>query len=199
MGKCHFQDCWITDKRFKTWIKRHPKLTTIAICKICNNTEINIGKMGVSALLSHKGGKKHEGKENDSPLSALFFTKNMPAAMLPTSDPEITSLSSTPDQAIPSASSTPPASIRLSHQGAKSSSVQKSIKVPVAVLDAEIRWASKVVTSHLSFHSCLELNTLFNTMFSDSDIASKFRMSKTKCGYIVTFGMATFFKKILAS
>ena len=80
----------------------------------------------------------------------------MPAAMLPTSDPEMTSLSSTPDQAIPSAFSTPPAAIRSSHQGAKSSSVQKSIKVPVAVLDAEIRWASKVVTSHLSFRSCLE-------------------------------------------
>ena len=139
MGKCHFQDCWITDKRFKTWIKQHPKLKTVAICKRCNNTEINIGKMGVSALLSHKGGKKHEGKENDSPLSALFFTKNMPAAMLPTSNPEITSVSSTPDQAIPSASFTPPAAIRLSHQWAKSSSVQKSIKVPVAVLDAEIR------------------------------------------------------------
>ena len=75
MGKCHFQDCWITDKIFKSWIKRHPKLMTIAICKVCNNTEINIGKVGVSALLSHEGGKKHEGKENDSPLSALFFTK----------------------------------------------------------------------------------------------------------------------------
>ena len=117
--------------------------------------------------------------------------------MLPTSNPEITSLSSTPDQVIRSASSTPPAAIRSSHQRAKSSSVQKSIKVPVAVLDAEIRWASKVVTSHLSFHYCLELNTLFNKMFPDSDIASKFRMSKTKCGYIVTFGMATFFKIIL--
>ena len=128
--------------------------------------------------------------------------KNMPAAMLPTSDPEITSLSSTPDQAIPSASSTLPAAIRSSHQGAKSS-IQKSIK-PVADLDAETRWASKVVTSPskvvtspLSFRSCLELNTLFNTMFPDSDIASKFRMIKTKCGYIMTFGMETFFKKIL--
>ena len=99
MGNCHFKDSWVNDKRFKTWIKRHSKLTTMAICKICDNTEINIVSMGVSALLCHMDGKKHKGRENNNSLSAHFFTK-----CTPTLDPELTSSSSAPDQETPSTS-----------------------------------------------------------------------------------------------
>ena len=58
-----------------------------------------------------------------------------------------------------------------------------SMLLPLAVAHTEIRWAVKVVMSSASFRSCLQLNDLFRTMFSDSSIASAFQLSKTKCSY----------------
>ena len=34
-------------------------------------------------------------------------------------------------------------------------------------------------------------------MFSDSDIAKKFSIGKTKCGYYINFGIAPYFKELL--
>ena len=62
----------------------------------------------------------------------------------------------------------------------KPKATQAVIPTPlVDSLDAEIRWALKMVTMHASFRSCLNLNELFSTMFPDSD----FKMSKTKAAY----------------
>ena len=122
MGKCHFKYSWVNDKRFKTWIKRHSKLTAMAICKICDNTEINIVSIGVSALLSHMDGQKHKGRENNYSLSALLFTKSTP-----TLDPELTSSSSAPDQGTPSTSSVPSATITSTTLGTESFKIYSKI------------------------------------------------------------------------
>ena len=58
-------------------------------------------------------------------------------------------------------------------------------------------WVLKVVTSHFSLKSCLGLNDLFRLMFIDSEIAKSFQLSKTKCGYIINFGLAPYFKEHL--
>ena len=50
----------------------------------------------------------------------------------------------------------------------------------VAVSHAEICWVMKVVTSHISYRSCINLNSLLAMMFPDSQIAKSFQMSKTK-------------------
>ena len=41
-------------------------------------------------------------------------------------------------------------------------------KPSVRALDAEIRWALKIVMMHASYSSCLNLNELFMVMFPDS-------------------------------
>ena len=64
----------------------------------------------------------------------------------------------------------------------------------MSVITAEIRWVMKVVTSYFSFQSCLDLNNLFKTMFYDSDVAKCFALSKTKCSYYITYGVAPFYK-----
>ena len=64
-------------------------------------------------------------------------------------------------------------------------------------LNAEILWALKVVLSHFSFRSCAELSELFQVMFSDSEIASEFTLGKTKCFYLINYGLAPFFKDTL--
>ena len=62
---------------------------------------------------------------------------------------------------------------------------------------AEIKWALKIVTSHFSFCSCLDISELFHSMFSDSHIAKSFKLSKTKCAYLINFGIAPYFKEVL--
>ena len=70
---------------------------------------------------------------------------------------------------------------------------------PMCIVMAEIRWAMKVVLSHHSFRSCLDINDLFSSMFPDSCIAKKFAMSKTKCAYCINYGLAPFYKEKLLS
>ena len=50
-----------------------------------------------------------------------------------------------------------------------------------------------MVMMHTSYRSCLDLNQLFEVMLSDSDIAKKFQMNKTKVSYVIIFGLADYF------
>ena len=61
----------------------------------------------------------------------------------------------------------------------------------------EIKWALKIVKSHFSFCSCLDINELFRSMFSGSHIAKSFKLSKTKCAYLINFGIVLYFKEVL--
>ena len=73
----------------------------------------------------------------------------------------------------------------------------KSFVLSSAVMAAEIKWALKIVTSHFSFRSCLDINELLRSMFRDSHIAKSFKLSKTKCAYLRNFGIAPYFKEVL--
>ena len=73
----------------------------------------------------------------------------------------------------------------------------KSFVLSSAVMAAEIKWTLKMVTSHFSFRSCLDINELFRCMFSDSHIAKLFKHSKTKCVYLINFGIAPYFEEVL--
>ena len=44
----------------------------------------------------------------------------------------------------------------------------KSFVVSCAVMAAEIQWTLKIITSHFSFRSCLDVKELLRSMFSDS-------------------------------
>ena len=72
----------------------------------------------------------------------------------------------------------------------KTSEKIDTMLTPVSVSDAEIRWILKVLKSHLSYRSCLDLNSLFTILFPDSQIAKSFKLSKTKCAYYVVYGLA---------
>jgi len=66
-----------------------------------------------------------------------------------------------------------------------------------AVGKSEILWAIKLVMSHHSFRSSIDLGQTFQVMFPDSQIAAKFSMSKTKAAYTITHGLAPYFKETL--
>ena len=65
------------------------------------------------------------------------------------------------------------------------------------VTRSEIWWALKTVELKFSLRSCEGASALFREMCPDSKIADNFSLSKTKCNYILNFGLAPFFKIIL--
>ena len=62
------------------------------------------------------------------------------------------------------------------------------------VQDAEIEWSLKVFGARLPFRSCVGINSLFQSIFPNSKIAQNFQMGKTKCSYLISFGLAPHFR-----
>ena len=118
--------------------------------------EFDVGNMGKSSLDSHMSGKKNKDRmKARESMSTLYFDTNSAEA---SSD---------------------------SCSSSVSSPTLNSMLNSMTVAHAEIQCVIKVVVSSSSFRSCLELNELFKTMFSDIVIASSFQISKTKCFYYV--------------
>ena len=69
-----------------------------------------------------------------------------------------------------------------------------SLLIKDNTVKAKIRWAPESLMSNYSYNSCSSNSELFIAMFSDSDIAEKFSIGKTKCTYYVTHGIAPYFK-----
>ena len=66
-----------------------------------------------------------------------------------------------------------------------------------SVLQAEVRLALKVVMSRYSKSSCNNITELFKIMFLDSDIVKSFTCAKTKCRYMIVYGLAPYFQSCL--
>ena len=76
----------------------------------------------------------------------------------------------------------------------------ESMIVPVSALRPEFLWVLKffqVVKNRFSQHPCLGLNDLFESMFPDSETSETFKLSKTKCGYLINYEIVPFFKDVL--
>ena len=74
---CMFKERWLSNDRFKSWLKEHPKDKHKAISKLCNNKDFSIEKMGVSTLVSHMNGKNHSSiVKRTNPLYHCFSTQN---------------------------------------------------------------------------------------------------------------------------
>lgn len=62
---------------------------------------------------------------------------------------------------------------------------------------AEIIWTLSCVQDHYSFRSSENKSELFRKMFWDSNIAQQYSLGKTKQSYLLTFGLAPYFKDLL--
>lgn len=58
MPGCTFQSKWLSDNRFKGWLKAVPNNKNAAECAACRKT-VDLSTMGVTALTSHAKGAKH--------------------------------------------------------------------------------------------------------------------------------------------
>ena len=71
-NRYQFNQKWLIDGRFKTWIAE-AETSSMAKCLLCR-TSFDISNMGISALVSHQSGKKHkEVFKNRTSFSTTFF------------------------------------------------------------------------------------------------------------------------------
>ena len=159
-GKVVFNESWLSDERFKTWLKQGNDCHK-AVCILCNNIVIDITKLGVSALVSHTARAKHKERLiTCNPISSLcFMNKNV-------------------NKDTPKATNTPQVD---------------SLMSSVAVSHAEIYLAMKLLWSHLSYRSCLNLNELFRKMFPESQVAKSFQLFKNKMCLLCCFWFSPIF------
>ena len=64
-------------------------------------------------------------------------------------------------------------------------------------LIAEVLKVLNVINNGLSLNYNKEMNKLFQKMFPDSEIATKYQMGKTKLAYVINLGLAPYFHEIL--
>ena len=126
--------------------------------------------MGSGELDSHANGKNHSQKMNDR-LQGLdcFFSKTADKTGV------ASNVSDVPIEQPTSSGATTK----------KSDGTITSKMLNDNTLNTEILRTLKVVLSHFSFRSCIEVNKLFQVMFPDRDIASQFALGKTKCCYTI--------------
>ena len=172
-------DEWLTDPRFSSWIARASSKNN-AKCTVCCR-DFGLSTMGVCALESHASGKKHCDKiSNKSKIDNSFFFKRK----------QQSSSNST-------SATTTSASAGCSKSKSQSLNTIESYVLPANAKTAEILWALKVVMTHASLRAYVDLNNLFKVLFSDSEIVKHFQLGKTKCGYLINYGISPFFKFLI--
>lgn len=141
------------------WVAPDTANENRAKCKVCAK-DIDLTSMGESALKSHMKSTKHV--RNLESISGNAVLEEFSSAS-------------------PGASS--------SGNRKQSGSVDGACKMHELVMDAEILWTLKVITSHYSCSSTADASNLFRKMFPDSEIAKKFSVGETKCAYIACHGL----------
>ena len=179
--KTVFNSLWtnpVHHPRWSTWIEAAPKDKNAARCKLCQKT-FSLSNMGQQAIVSHEKGDVHKKIANPSDKQASvanFFA------------PKTSNISSV--------TTSPKTSATLPNPAASAGKIQNYFQSQ-EVTNAEIIWCLKVIESHFSYRSCSDIGVLFKAMFTDSDIAQRFSLGKTKIAYNIAFGIAPYFENQL--
>ena len=196
-GVCKFSDRWLTVEQYSTWLAAVASDRTKARCKVCL-TNFDISNMGETALRSHAKGEKHQKRlsqlsdSKTNPSIAVFYS-----ASQTTTSAAIAATGSTGEMTDSSAGAV--RSIERASDIATLTGSQLSVARFVnrnVLTSAEILWALKITTGHMSYHSCCDINVLFTRMFPDSEIARQFTCSENKCSYLCRFGLAPYFQDL---
>ena len=66
-----------------------------------------------------------------------------------------------------------------------------------SVIKAEIIWVLKNIMSGFLLRSCDGISDCFKKMFPDSKSVNKFSLARTKCSYVIAYGIAPCFASLL--
>lgn len=183
-------------EEYRSWLAVCPGDKTKARCALCMSN-FDIQSMGESAIKSHMRGEKHQKKvqlqsdNKSNPKMEVFFDTSCNSTTVDTKT-VASGAAASQGNAPNESNSAVPATATTTATSKVSQFVSSN-----ACTAAEILWALKVTTSHLSYHSCNDVSDLFVRMFPDSDVARKFSCAEKKCSYLCRFGLAPYFKDIL--
>ena len=180
----HFCGAWLKESVYLDWLQKKDEGT--ARCSYCCK-DIDVRNMGELALKSHMKSQKHK---KLSPVTGFSLTNFLPTVKGKNSTVQNTHACPTDHE--------PSGSINYDVQ----SNPVKQLPINTLlqseqVVKAEIRWILNVVLSKSSQHSCDSINQLFQEMFPDSAIAKKIQIGRTKCSYVIKYGIAPYFLELL--
>ena len=191
---CSFNDDWLKEQEWSLWLERGSNVKT-AYCKLCNHS-FDVSNMGKSAVASHAKGKKHKEK--------ISLKKSLPIHFFSTNNGLSSSTNDKHDDSCRNDGVAVQREKGQSTDGNEAPMPQQMMQSSLSsyvhqtsVTEAEILWVLRTVLCHNSLRSCDGLSELFQRMFNDSTIAKSFSLGRTKCGYLVNFGIAPYFKEQL--
>lgn len=201
MPGCTFQDSWLIDPQFSSWIAKG-KTPNTAICKVCNNKPIDLTSMGRTAVISHMKGKKHTEKLNfrANPSKLTMFFASQPEVKATASPPPPLPSSEQALQATSSFSVVPHSQLNDNSNSKPSQVASTSLNSFVSredTLRAEIWWCLNTVDKNHSFSSNNDISFILQQMFPTSTVAQKFTCGETKSMYLAVHGIAPYFSSLL--
>ena len=164
---------------YKEWLLQDEEDSTKAKCRLCQRS-FTLSNMGTRALKSHAQGKKHQSLV----LHVAKGTATLKDYLKKPEETEASTLKSQPSK--PQEGMHQSETVSMS----KFTLTQEQHK-------AEILWALKSVMSHFSYNSSQDIGGVFRAMFPDSKIAQQWSCGATKLSYLITFGIAPYFKELL--
>ena len=171
-----------------------------AMCCVCNKV-IDIERMGESALKSQMKGEKHKRNSGASLTSAqsVLMTTFLHKERSSSYDQRSESVPSCAEANNNEFSVPPPdgQSTAKHTDGCQRRGTLANFVGKNDVLSAEILWTLQTISAHYSYKSNEKVGKIFQAMFPDSVIASKFACGEKKTAYLCTFGLAKHFKELL--
>ena len=171
---------WMNKEEYKDWLLPEQSDNTKARCKFCRRT-FSLSNMGEPSLKSHAQGKKHQSiiQRSEKNPSVKGFLEKKDVAEASTSEE--------------SGSST----LVMSSSAEQKSSFVTKFALTKEHHKAEIIWALKSVMSHFSYNSAHDITDIFKAMFPDSSIAQHMSCGPPKLSYLISFGIAPYFRDLL--
>ena len=90
-----------------------------------------------------------------------------------------------------------PSTLVMSSSGEQKLSLLTKFPLTKEHHKAEIIWALKSIMSHFSYNSAHDITDVFKAMFPDSRIAQHMSCGPTKLSYLISFGIAPYFRELL--
>jgi len=184
--KTTFNENWISNPKFKSWVNADDNNTNAFVCVICHKS-VSLSNMGVQALTSHMNSKKHQTiiqhcTTSQNIAQSIHFQKpsQTPVVKLNTV-PDVQNKNIVEIQSSSNASS--------NKQIYLTSMVERDSKTK-----SEILWALHLISSHISLSAGAKSIDVMKLMFPDSEIVKNVQLQRTKLSYLITYGLARHFK-----
>ncbi|XP_054720775.1 uncharacterized protein LOC129230403 [Uloborus diversus] len=182
---------------FKDWIQSVPNDIHKARCSIGKKT-FTLSNMGRRALRSHAKGTDRKKRVKERPeilkLTPYFSNKSKERSHIAESNVVTTSM---PDSSrVVSSFSLEPSisSLASSSSSLAPSRALKTFLINDSVVKAEILWCLQTIMTHKSLRATSADVLLLQNMFTDSLIAQKMQLQRTKIAYSILYGIAPYFK-----